>query len=51
MAARKETSMKKSTDRQKAYQKRRREGLNKRRIKSREKRRTGRLRQISGEQG
>jgi len=43
--------MKKLTNRQKAYQDRRREGLNKRRLKSREKRRSGRLRQISGEEG
>lgn len=42
--------MKKLTDRQRAYHKRRREGLNKRRIKSRDKRKAGRLRQISGEE-
>jgi len=42
--------MKKLTKRQKAYQNRRREGLNKRRLKSRDKRKTGTLRQISGEE-
>ena len=40
--------MKKISKRQKAYQLRRREGLNKRRVKSRDKRTEGRLRQISG---
>jgi hypothetical protein len=46
----KETSMKKLTNRQKAHQVRRKEGLNKRRIKSRDKRKVGKLRQISGEE-
>jgi hypothetical protein len=41
--------MKKVNKRQKAYQIRRREGLNKRRLKSRDKRKVGRLHQISGE--
>ena len=41
--------MKKLSKRQKAYQIRRREGLNKRRVKSRDKRKAGRLQQISGE--
>ncbi|MDH3228429.1 MAG: hypothetical protein OEN55_01430 [Alphaproteobacteria bacterium] len=40
--------MKKVSKRQKAYQTRRKEGLNKRRVKSRDKRKEGRLRQISG---
>jgi len=40
--------MKKISKRQKAYQVRRREGLNKRRVRSRDKRKEGRLRQISG---
>ena len=40
--------MKKLSKRQKAYQQRRKEGLNKRRVRSREKRKEGRLRQISG---
>lgn len=40
--------MKKLSKRQKAYQTRRKDGLNKRRIKSRDKRREGQLRQISG---
>lgn len=43
--------MKKLGKRQKAYQMRRREGLNKRRLKSRDKRKSGRLSQISGEVG
>lgn len=43
--------MKKLTDRQKTYQMRRRESLNKRRLKSRDKRKAGKLRQIAGEQG
>lgn len=43
--------MKKLNNRQKAYQVRRKEGLNKRRIKSRDKRKAGKLRQISGEEG
>ena len=43
--------MKKISRRQKAYQVRRKDGLNKRRIKSKEKRKTGRLGQISGEEG
>ena len=41
--------MKKVSIRQKAYQIRRKEGLNKRRRKSQDKRKDGRLRQISGE--
>jgi len=41
--------MKKISKRQKAYQIRRREGLNKRRIKSLDRRKAGRMRQISGE--
>ena len=40
--------MKKISKRQKAYQVRRREGVNKRRVRSRDKRKEGRLRQISG---
>ncbi len=40
--------MKKLSKRQKAYQARRKDGLNKRRIKSRDKRKEGQLRQISG---
>ena len=40
--------MKKLSLRQKAYQARRKAGLNKRRRKSRDKRKDGRLRQISG---
>ena len=43
--------MKKISNRQKAYQLRRKEGLNKRRIKSRDKRRVGKLQQIVGEEG
>ncbi len=43
--------MKKLGKRQKAYQLRRKDDLNKRRIKSRVKRKEGRLRQISGEEG
>lgn len=43
--------MKKLTKQQKAYQIKRKEGLNKRRITSRDKRRTGKLREISGEEG
>jgi hypothetical protein len=45
-----EMTMRKLSNRQKAYQKRRKEGLNKRRIRSRDKRREGRLRQIAGEE-
>ncbi len=41
--------MKKVSIRQKAYQIRRKEGLNKRRSKSQDKRKAGRLGQISGE--
>ena len=41
--------MKKISKRQKAYQIRHREGLNKRRIKSQDRRKAGRMRQISGE--
>ncbi len=42
--------MKKLSKQQKAYQMRRKDGLNKRRIKSRDKRKEGRLRQISGDE-
>ena len=45
----KETQMKKLSKRQKAYQARRKQGLEKRRVKSRDKRKEGRLQQISGE--
>lgn len=43
--------MKKLAKRQRAYQVRRKQGLDKRRLRSKEKRKENRLRQISGEDG
>jgi len=42
--------MKKLAKKQKAYQVRRKQGLEKRRVRSKEKRKEGHLRQISGEE-